>query len=82
MKSFWLSRRSTQQRLTGLVETLKINNLKPLPEYLFGKLAVDDLGTALVPEHQFLLEPGETSFAPLIELYKIATLNLTQAKKL
>ena len=44
--------------LTELVETLKINNLKPLPEYLFGKLAVDDLGTALVPEQQFLLEPG------------------------
>ena len=49
--------------LTELVETLKINNLKPLPEYLFGKLAVDDLGTALVPEQQFLLEPGETLFA-------------------
>ena len=49
---------------TELVETLRIlNNLKPLPEYLFGKLAVDDLGTALVPEQQFLLEPGETLFA-------------------
>ena len=45
--------------LTELVETLKINNLRPLPEYLFGKLAVYDLGTALVPEQQFLLEPGE-----------------------
>ena len=49
--------------LTELVEMLKINNLKPLPDYLFGKLAVDDLGTALVPEQQFLLEPGETLFA-------------------
>ena len=50
--------------LTELVETLKINSLKPLPEYLFGKLAVGkvaDLGTALVPEQQFLLEPGETN---------------------
>ena len=46
-----------------LWETLKINNLKPLPQYLFGKLAVDDLGTALIPEQQFLLEPGETLFA-------------------
>ena len=44
--------------LTELVETLKIIKLKPLPEYLFGKLAVDDLGTALVAEQQFLLEPG------------------------
>ena len=35
--------------LTELVETLKINNLKPLPEYLFGKLAVDDLGTVYLP---------------------------------
>ena len=49
--------------LTELVKTLKINNLKPLPEYLFRKLPVDDLGTALVPEQQFLLEPGETLFA-------------------
>ena len=39
--------------LTEVVVMLKINNLKPLPEYLFGKLAVDDLGTALVPEQQF-----------------------------
>ena len=46
--------------LTELVETLKINNLKPLPEYLIGKLAVNDFGTALVPKEQFLLEPGET----------------------
>ena len=54
--------------LTQLVETLKINSLKPLPEYLFGQLAVDDLGTALGPEQQFLLEPGETNIC-----YKVSS---------
>ena len=57
--------------LAELVETLKINSLKPLPEYLFGKLAFDDLGTTLVPEQEILLEPGETIIWHLLqgELY-------------
>ena len=36
--------------LRELWETLQINNLKPLSQYLFGKLAVNDLGTALIPD--------------------------------